>query len=471
MAPDSTVKDVAAGTRESVAERRPRPSRPEQDKHKKELAAIDAKIDALRKQQEDIRHELSKSDPHKGPHVNRRNKLVARLQEIRTEQNKLRKSRGSVFDKQAALTASISKKTGDLKAQQAKLTYKSVEEINELIGKSQKRIDDGGLKLVEERRLEDKISGLRRAKKHVEQAEALQGAIDADVAMLTEVDAQLADTNAQALSDEYAALNAELDALKAKQDEGGQTRGGLLSERSRIMRELDQAWDEKRAAQDEFRRQNNEFFQWQQEDRKRKAAEDKQHRIREQRERRLAMAQEQREEAEVPAYQNEIDGCDALLHYLRGMAPSPIGGTGSRSESSTRPPSVASNTRDADTASDHVPAGMVAVKKVSNEESYFVGVTSTKGKKKHGRKDRRPGSKGEALKHPLSVAERFLELQVDIPTTSAAIPATIEQLDARKRHFIENQDKATLENKQKAEERIAKLMAELEVDEKIAEEA
>ncbi|KAJ1895185.1 multicopy suppressor of BFA (Brefeldin A) [Coemansia sp. IMI 209127] len=463
MAPDSTVKDVA--------ERRPRPSRPELEKHKNELAAIDAKIDTLRKQQDDIRQELNMSDPHKGPHVDRRNKLISRLQAIRTEQNKLRKSRGNVFDRQTGLTASISKKTGDLKAQQAKLTYKSVDEIDELIAKTQKRIDDGNLKLVEERRLEDKIGGLRRAKKQVEQAEALQAAVEAEVAELSEVDAQLADTNAQALGDEYAELQGELDALKAKQDAGGQSRGGLLGERSRIMRELDQTWDEKRAAQDEFRRLNNEFFQWQQEDRKRKAAEDKQHRIREQRERRLAMAQEQREEAEAPAYQSEIDGCDALLHYLRGMAPSSTGGISSRSENNTRPPSVASNARDANAGSDHIPAGMVAVKMVNAEESYFAGVSSAKGKKKHARKDRKAGGKTEALKHPLSVAERFLELQVDIPTTSASIPATIEQLDARKRHFIENQDRATLENKQKAEERIAKLMSELEVDEKIVEEA
>ncbi|KAJ2662651.1 multicopy suppressor of BFA (Brefeldin A) [Coemansia sp. RSA 1200] len=472
MAPGSSVKDVAESRRASAVERRPRPARPETDRLKKELAAIDAKINGLRKQQDDIRQELGKSDPRKGPHVDRRNKIVSRLQAIHTDQNKLRKTRGDVFDKQAALTTSISKKAGDLKTQQAKLTYKSTGEIDELIGKHQKRIDDGGLKLVEERRLEDKITALRRAKRHVEQAETLQAAIDGEMAELAEIDAQLADTNAQALSDEYAELQGELDALKAKQDEGGSMRGTLLTERSRIMRELDQVWDEKRAMQEEFRKQSNDYFMWQQEERERKAVEDKQRRIREQRERRLAMAQEQHEEAEIPAFQAEIDACDALLVYLRGMAPSSIGGASSRSESSTRPPSVASSTRDADTATDHVPAGMVAVKKVGSDEPYFAGVNGGKTRKRHGRnKDRKPGSRAEALKHPLSIAERFLELQINIPTTSAAIPAAIEQLDARKRHFIENQDRATLENKQKAEERIAKLMAELEVDEKIAEEA
>ncbi|KAJ2337973.1 hypothetical protein GGH92_007379, partial [Coemansia sp. RSA 2673] len=63
---------------------------------------------------------------------------------------------------------------------------------------------------------------------------------------------------------------------------------------------------------------------------------------------------------------------------------------------------------------------------------------------------------------------RFLELRVDIPTTSASIAETIEKLNARRKHFVETQATATEENKRKAEEKIAKLMAELDVDEKMA---
>ncbi|KAJ2908949.1 multicopy suppressor of BFA (Brefeldin A), partial [Coemansia aciculifera] len=85
-------------------------------------------------------------------------------------------------------------------------------------------------------------------------------------------------------------------------------------------------------------------------------------------------------------------------------------------------------------------------------------------KKKSARKDKRV----EALKHPLAVVERFLELQVDIPTTSASIGDAIERLNARRKHFVETQSAATTENKRKAEEKIAKLMAELDVDEKMA---
>ncbi|KAJ2622753.1 multicopy suppressor of BFA (Brefeldin A) [Coemansia spiralis] len=471
MAPESTAL-IADETRSSVSPRKTRPSKPDHDKHKKELAAIDAKIDRLRKQQDEVRDKLNGTDPRKGPHVDKRNKLISRLQAVRAEQNSLRKSRGKVFDKQESLATSISKKTAELKAQQAKLTYKTVEEIDEAITKNEKRIESGNLKLVEERRLDGEISSLRRAKKHVEQAVALQKAIDTEVAELAEIDEQLAGTNARALSEEYNQLQGELDALKATQDEGSQKRGDILNERTRIMKELDQAWDQKRGLQESYRRLNNDFFQWQQEERKRKAVEEKQRRIHEQREKRLAIAQEQREEAEIPAFQNEIHGCDSLITYLRGILPSaPANGNangGNRSENSTRPASVASNARDAD-ASDHVPAGMVAVKKVDDEESYFAGVNGAKNRKKNARKDKKSGVRSDVLKHPLAVAERFFELQVEIPTTSASIPAAMESLANRKQYFVENQAKATQDNKRKAEEKIAKLMAELEVDEKIAE--
>ncbi|KAJ2065670.1 multicopy suppressor of BFA (Brefeldin A) [Coemansia sp. S146] len=455
MAPESTAAAVASA-------KKPRPARPDFDQHKQELAAIDAEIDKLRKSQDEVRDRLNKTDTRKGPQADKRSKTLGRLQEIRTEQAELRKSRGKVFDRQAALTASISKKAAELKAQQSKLTYKTLEEIDETITKGEKQIESGSLKIVEERRLSSEISALRRARKLVEQASKLQKLIDAEVAELAEIDAQLADTNAQALSEEFERLQGELDSLKASQDQGQQQRSDLFNERAEVLKSLDQAWEKKRALQDEHRRQNNEFYQWQQEDRKRRASEEKQQRIQEQRERRLAIAQEQREEAEVPAFADEISGCDSLIIYLSGILPSAAGGC-AKSESNNQPSPATSGARGAD-SSTHIPAGMVAVKTTTVEESYFAGTSAAKNKKKPARKDKRV----DALKHPLAVAERFLELRVDIPTTTASIAETIEKLNARRKHFIETQATATEENKRKAEEKIAKLMAELDVDEKMA---
>ncbi|KAJ2508761.1 multicopy suppressor of BFA (Brefeldin A) [Coemansia sp. RSA 2052] len=455
MVPESTAAAAASA-------KKARPARPDFDQHKQELSAIDAEIDKLRKNQDAVRDKLNKTDTRKGPQADKRSKTLGRLQEIRTEQAELRKSRGKVFDRQAVLTASIGKKTAELKVQQSKLTYKTLDEIDEAIAKGEKQIESGSLKIVDERRLSNDISALRRARKLVEQASKLQKAIDAEVAELAEIDAQLADTNAQALSEEFERLQGELDALKASQDQGQQQRSGLFNERADVLKSLDQVWEKKRALQDEHRRQNNEYYQWQQEERKRRIIEEKQQRIQEQRERRLAIAQEQREEAEAPAFADEISGCDSLIIYLSGILPSAAGAC-VKPESSSRSSTPASGARDAD-ASTHIPAGMVAVKKTTVEESYFAGTGAARGKKKPTRKDKRV----DALKHPLAVAERFLELQVDIPTTSASIAETIERLNARRKHFVETQATATAENKRKAEEKIAKLMAELDVDEKIA---
>ncbi|KAJ2905956.1 multicopy suppressor of BFA (Brefeldin A), partial [Coemansia aciculifera] len=378
MAPEST----AAAATDAAFAKKARPARPDFDQHKQELSAIDAEIDKLRKNQDEVRDKLNRTDTRKGPQADKRSKALGRLQDIRTEQAELRKSRGKVFDKQAALTASIGRKTAELKAQQAKLTFKTLEEIDESITKGEKQIESGSLKIVEERRLSSEISALRRARKLVEQANKLQKAIDAEVAELSEIDAQLADTNAQALGEEYERLQGELDTLKTSQDQGQQQRSSLFNERAEVLKLLDQVWEKKRALQDEHRRQNNEYYQWQQEERKRRIVEEKQQRIQEQRERRLAIAQEQREEAEMPAFADEISGCDSLIIYLSGILPSAAGAY-AKSESGNRsPPSFAASNgaRDAD-ASTHVPAGMVAVKTSTVEESYFAGTGAAKSKK------------------------------------------------------------------------------------------
>ncbi|KAJ1888223.1 multicopy suppressor of BFA (Brefeldin A) [Kickxella alabastrina] len=463
-----TASATTGDARSPVPSRITRPPRPDFEQHKKELTDIDSRIDKLRKEQEDNKDRLNKTDTRKGPHVDKRTQLINRLQDIRTEQNALRKSRGKVFDRRDTLAASIAKKTAELKTQQAKLSFKSVEDIDEIIAKHEVDIDSGKLKLVDERRMSSEVSSLRRARKHVEQAATLQKTIASEVAELTEIDAQLAGTNAQALGDEFEKLQSELDTLKAAQEEGHQKRSDLFSERSSILKALDQAWDLKRKLQDEHRRQNNEYYQWQNEERKRKILEEKQRHIQEQREKRLAIAQEQREEAEIPAFQDEINGCDSLILYLNSIIPSAAGSNAnSRCEDSTRPSSVSSGARET-SGSEHVPAGMVAVKRADNDEAYYGSVISSKSKRRNNRKDKKAGAPSDVLKLPLAVAERFLDLKVEIPTNGASIPAAIEGLTARKQHFVGNQAKVTGENKRKAEEKIAKLMAELDVDEKIA---
>ncbi|KAJ2781426.1 multicopy suppressor of BFA (Brefeldin A) [Coemansia javaensis] len=432
MAPEPTASPAdgpGGGGGGGAAARKARPARPDGDRHKEQLAAIDAEISKLRQQQDEVRDRLGRADTRKGPLAERRGQLVARLQAIRTEQAGLRRARGKVFDRQEALAASVAKRTAELKAQQAKQTCKSAGEIDEAIAQKTRQIKSGALTLVEERRLENEVAGLRRARKQAEQAEALQRAIDAELAELAEIDAQLADTNAQALSEEHAALERELDGLRASQEEGHQQRGELFAERARVAKALDRAWERKRALQNEYRQENNAFFQWQQDERKRRAAEDKQRRAQELREKRLALAQEQREEAEAPAFSSEIGSCDALIAYLSGLSlPS---SNGARSEDASRPSSSASEA----------------------------------GRRRQGGRRAR----ADALKLPLAVAEGFLELQVELPTTAASVPAAIERLAARKQHFVERQPQATAENKKKVEEKIARLMAELDADEKIIE--
>jgi hypothetical protein len=56
--------------------------------------------------------------------------------------------------------------------------------------------------------------------------------------------------------------------------------------------------------------------------------------------------------------------------------------------------------------------------------------------------------------------EQFWKLKLEVPTSAAEIPAAIEALEAKKKYFLDNQDRVTKENIQKAKDMEEKLLAE-----------
>ncbi|KAF9331781.1 hypothetical protein BGZ91_011980, partial [Linnemannia elongata] len=111
----------------------------------------------------------------------------------------------------------------------------------------------------------------------------------------------------------------------------------------------------------------------------------------------------------------------------------------------------AANVRQVDTTA-NVPSGVMLAKKADKvEEVFFAG----KSKKNKGPKEKK--IEGNSFKLPLAVLEQLLELKVVVPTSPADLEKTLDALIEKRDGFKANQEKATAENKRKAEERIAKL--------------
>ncbi|KAF9906649.1 hypothetical protein BX616_000663 [Lobosporangium transversale] len=422
--------------------------KPSQDEKNETIKEIEANIEKIRPRLNAVRdaiaglNDKSDSDP--------RTPLRKRLNELRAQQAENKKDKQAKLDQLTALENSLKKKIADLKVTQDKLPFKTQEAVDAQIIKLEKQVESGSLKLVEEKRVLSEISSLKKTKKTVEAVQVQQAAIDADKAAIAELKGTIDYQTSKALSAEYDKIQAELDEINKVKEEGMKKRNDLFDERTRLQKELDAEYQRKKTVNDEYFAALREYQKFQQEEQVRKREEYQAKKQQEQEEKRLAIAKEERELAEIPAYTNEITLCDSVYRYLLQFS----NDEKRIAEAAVAAPSEAStlNIRQADTTT-NVPSGVMLKKKADKEEEvFFVG----KSKKNKGPKEKKTES-GNSFKLPLAILEQLFELKVVVPTSPADLGKTLDALTEKKEYFKANQAKATEENKRKAEERIAKL--------------
>jgi len=269
-----------------------------------------------------------------------------------------------------------------------------------LHSKLEKQIDSGSLKLVEEKRIITEISSLKKAKKTVEAAQIQQVAIDEDKAAIAALKETIDDSAAKALSTEYNQIQAQLDEITKEKDSVWKKRNDLFDERNRLQKELDTEYQRKKSVNDEYFQALREFSKVQQEQQARKQEEYKAQKQAKLEEKRLELAKEERENAEIPAYTNEIVTCDSVYKYLVHFS-----GDEKRiaEANAVAPAEVAPvNVRQVDTTA-NVPSGVMLQKKADKvEDVFFAG----KSKKARGPKEKKV--EGNSFKLPLAVLEQLV---------------------------------------------------------------
>ncbi|KAF9419555.1 hypothetical protein BGZ76_004226 [Entomortierella beljakovae] len=426
--------------------------KPNQDEKNETIKEIEANMEKIRPRLNAVRDAIAsmtgKSD------ADPRNVLRKRLGELRDKQAENKKGKQIKIDQLNALNNSMKKKIADLKAAQDKLPFKTQEAVEAQIAKLEKQIDSGSLKLVEEKRALSEISVLKKAKKTVEGIQVQQVEIDTIKAEIAALKETIDDQTAKALSAEYDQIQAQLDEISKAKDEVWKKRNDLFDERTRLQKELDAEYQRKKTVNDEYYEALREFQKFQQEEQVRKREEFQAKKQQELEEKRLAIAKEERELAEIPAYTNEIITCDSVYKYLLQFSTDEKYVAEAAVVASA--PAAASNLsiRQVDTTT-NVPTGVMLTKKADKEEEVFF---AGKSKKSKGPKEKK--AENNSFKFPLAVLEQLFELKVVVPTSPADLGKTLDALVEKRDYFKANQEKATAENKRKAEERIVKLTAE-----------
>ncbi|KAF9018260.1 hypothetical protein CPC16_009553 [Podila verticillata] len=431
--------------------------KPNQDDKTKTLEEIEAKMEKIRPRLNAVRDAISsvtqKSD------ADPRTALRKRLGELREKQAENKRGKQVKIDQLNALSNSLKKKIADLKSTQDKLPFKTLDAVEAQIVKLEKQLESGSIKLVEEKRFLQEISVLKKAKKTVEAAQTQQIAIDADKAAIAALKETIDDQTAKALSAEYNTLQAQVDEISKAKDEVWKKRNDLFDERTRLQKELDELYQQKKAVNDEYFTALRDYNKFQQDLQVRKREEYNAKKQQELEEKRLAIAKEERELAEIPAYSNEIVTCESVYKYLLSFSTDEKRIAEAAAIGVTTVEAPKANVRQVD-ATANVPSGVMLAKKADKvEEVFFAG----KSKKNKGPKEKKV--EVNSFKLPLAVLEQLVELKVVVPTSTVDLEKTLDALAEKRDFFKANQEKATAENKRKAEERIAKLTVSEEATE------
>ena len=310
--------------------------------------------------------------------------------------------------------------------------------------------------VADEKRALAEISQLKRNRRIVEGFQAEQDAIEADRKAADELRRQLDDPESTAMSNKYDALQAELDELKKAAEQSQEARNKLMDERTQLQAQLDALYSLKRESAQRFRDANDRFYQKLQEDRARRAERARAEREAQEAAKKKEIADRLREEAEIPAFQAQIEDCQTLIDYFSGKSSAPP------TLSTDKQKAGVAGVPELDIRKVEAPTDGVVLRKKKGEddESYFVG-----GKGKKGKKSGKPAPtaessepSGDKLNIPLPTLTALLSLSIPPPTSAADVPRLVEDLKTKKAWFEANQARVTAENKAKAEKEIEKLV-------------
>ncbi|GAA5808519.1 hypothetical protein MFLAVUS_001910 [Mucor flavus] len=406
------------------------------------LEELNKKLDTLKKQQDTVKakiEKLGKSDN------TRREELKQELDQIRDKQSEIKQGKKSVYDQLDALNDSIKKKVGNVKNFQSKVPFKSTAEVDERIRELEIQIERG-VRLVEEKKILQEISTLKRGRLQVEGLGEQQEAIERERHFYNELRKNVDDGENKRLSDKYELLNAELKTLIVDGAKQREERNKLYDERTRIKLALDETYDTLRACRSEHRIAKDDYYNAAREAHEKRKETERVEKIKYEAEKREADARQELELASLPAFEREIVLCDTLSAFLQGFI----------SKSGQDAVNATSSVTTDEANSKNAPQGFV-IKKKEEDEVYFMG---GKNKKRSGTPKGPKEKKSDILKLPLATMEDFFEVKVTVPSKISEVPATIEKLKERKLAYVAEQPKATEKNRKKAEEKIAAMATE-----------
>ncbi|ODV69181.1 hypothetical protein HYPBUDRAFT_156159 [Hyphopichia burtonii NRRL Y-1933] len=419
--------------------------RPDDKAFKEQIETLKKGIKELDISYQQIHEKINKttSDPKL---LARRKQLQAELKELVGKQGNIKQERLGIQEQIKQVDNVLKRKITELNQQTAKNNFKSVGEIDARINSLDKLVDQGDLKLADERRFIKEMSQLRKLKKDFGSIEKQQESIDKDKAKIAELKTKLNSIQNKEIQSRFEQVSKELDELNQSNSSITSKRDELFSKRNSIKKEKDAKYDAIRKLRSEFDAEFEVFKTKLAEEKKKREEETKQQRILEKQQKRKELASKQLADASIPAFTEEINQIHLLLSYFDPsyVKPAP-------KKTNGLPVANASSTNNNNIRKVEMPSDAVIIKK--EQPSFFEGKGKKKGKKSH-------SSKSKAFTVDPDVIVTLTDLSIPLPTKAEDVPTTITVLKETLKSLEDKQDEQTKTNIEKAKAKIAQLEKE-----------
>lgn len=416
MADEEKTPDTTETPKEVELEHVARPNKDELDKR---VGAIEQEIEDLKAKQEAL-HEFRKAATAGGPKTGPLADARAAFKVLSDKARAIREERKGYFDAMAAAKAAREKMNASMDAMKESMgPMKSLDDLNKKIKQLEHKHHTTSLSLKEEKTLITEIESFKMMRKEAAKFEAAKAKAAGGASAAQgkeEVSARL-----DATKEELAKLNAEMDEKKAEmeklqaKDKSQSQRAqvpAVLRELDRISSEIDGCFTRIRALRNDFREDNNKWYEyskvlreqkqkkWEAEADERKAAWE------------ARQAEIEAEEAKKVPWQEEMVLCDFIIKYLSDLI----------AEKSAAEEETAKTAEEFD--------GLQVFKR---DDSEFFNLGGGKSAKKKGKGKK--GKKAVALKHSIETIEDFGLLGLTPPANKDAIQASIDEVKAAKAAF------------------------------------
>jgi len=419
---------------EKAIEKVPQPDRTALDANNEKTQTA---INALQEKLKAINDQINAKSAGKEEHFKARDEIRAKLDEYQGKIDELEKKRTALMGGIQAKQKESRDKRQELNDMKKKLGFDSEEEIEKKIREIEVEMMTGSMTLKKEKELMAKMTELRKSKPMVSKYQAMEsnmgptGEVGTMKDNITDLQKQLAELrDAKKLqSQAYSKL------MEARQKVMGDV-PGLFEEREKINASIREKIQERNAERDEFRKQERAFNDY-----LGKVRELRGKRAKLEREARQAEWDEKRKEekeAEGPPplpFAEDLQYLENITKYLQPFLPKEAEKEEDKKEK----------------VPDAIGGHMVLMSKESREDEFFYAPTKKKQLKKKGG----DGKKAKPIVHSMEALSFFDKYKLPTPADSAAVPATLEAVEAKVKEFKAKQEKKIEEDKKKAEKKAA----------------